>query len=1072
MKKVSKLGFLLILLPLMILSGKTSTFAASDETREVLDATQFTDAWNDQSVRHIILKNDINTKSTKKSMGDRTEDIEISGSKGSTTFGEYYSLYLDGGVNSYLGMGYPVDNKIKKMHIHDLKLENNGGGGRNAAIISDNTWTPGSSRTPGQYWELTFGNIDMPKNTTTYRVARATRGQINLYGKLNLITKGENFYTGGIHIAEGTEYYGELTNFNYSVIWFRASIQNGDAGSGDFIVEPNAKVKLRNTGSGTGFPSIYRNWQNIIIGENSEFTATVPGNAIGFGGTGKKFIAKKGSEVTLTSIKQESSISTWATGLGDIGSTIGADLPVDGEGSEFRMEPDSSLYVIGSTKGDGMIRWEKGGNNKFIIDNPRQFDIRNNNTESFLTLDGTNEFIVKNSNVDMWKKGSTITDISDITDDQVQNLSFINKNSKNNLQALSDNKELETKINTYVANSKKDQGSFRRLSGFNTNPVIEWQRYATDTEKKFDTLGRVRIGIVPDNEGLDKDGNLHFIKLYAKDKAKVTITDSESVYPEEIVNTNAQGYMSLKGNPTRSNFYPAGTIIKGQAQNRGLVGDEQILPPVVDLTPPEPVTIDNPLITSNKKITGKKSEPNSLVYMKKNNSSLKQVTVVKPDGTWEFLLDEFLEPTDTVRIYLEDKAGRAPNEIEDPYLTMMEKQVGNKFNIPLGFPMPITNNERGNINPDKQLKFIDSVFKEAPTYKVFDDLAQVPIIEKKVTSSTIDTIGKEWTEVGSRLTYKVMIKNIDKKMSQKKIKNAKFSDDIWSHKKITLDTGEVIISPVLEFDLEKSIWHIKKNGVTIDSTNMEGIKHLLSYKDVENQRNQINTYKRLEADLGDLEPEDEVEISYEVNVKRGAAGDKITNTAQIIGENSRKVILKNQATAVNPGGDVKGQLSLVSIPNDINFGTNIKLQDYQKIINVQRKDFGSNTSLTVEDTRAIRNNWTLAALVKENMTFQVEGNRPENPSLEHQLKNGFSYVYNGKELPLSLKETKIVFDSSEPANIVKPDKSNLFHLSDVWGKSFSTKAPLTEGLKFKSDVVPNEGTYRGAIEWQIQDTVK
>ncbi len=1076
----------IFLLFFLAVGFKTNTFLATgDDSVSVATPDEFILAWNNPMVRKIELKADINTKSAKETLIPRTETIEVSGNKGNGQVDDYYQLYLYATKSSLLGwkngelkMGYPENKEKKKMNFNHLIMENNGGLiGESSAIISDEGWLPGSGETAGQYWELNFNNITVPKGDTT-RLARATRAQINLSGKVNLSTQSENFYTGGIHIAEGTDYYGEITSSDFSIIWFRASRQDGDAGTGDFVVEPNSKVKLRNTGNGATYPAIYRNWQTIKIGQNSEFIVMVPGNAIGFGGGNKKFIAEQGSKVALKSLGNHSAISTSSlrhdslTGiagdLGDFGSTTGKDRPMYSENSEFRMEPGSSLYVYGESGWDGMIYWQKGKNNKFIIDKPQQFDIKNNQDYPALTMANSNQFTIKDSNIDMWKQGSNVEKNSDFSYNQVTDMSFINKNSEKYLNISSDNKKLETEVNKFVDNSKNiiHYGYFKRLSGIDKEPLLEWERYATDAEKKFNKIARVRTGSFPTG-GLDGRGNMKFVKSYAKkDEVAVKVTDPNGSYLEQPIKTDAEGYISFESKAT----YQAGQTIKVVPSMDGIVGSEQSLPPVVDVTPPEPVTLDKPLTTSSKKIKGKSKEPNSSLYMKKNNASLKKVGAVKPDGNWELELTDYLEDTDIVTIYSEDQAGKIPSEIEDSYLT--SKQAGIMYNIPLGHNFPMTNNEKGNINPDKELSYIDTTFKAAPQFKVTNDLAKVPSIKKSVKSNTVDEKGKENTEVGSYLTYTVMIKNEEAKNSGKRIKNTKFSDDIWTNKRVTLDTGEVQDNTVLNFDLAKSNWHIKKNGTIIDSSKSEGSEHLLSYKEIEDQEGKDKTYKRLEANIGDLEAADEIEISYEVTVNRGAVGEEVTNVATVSGEDARKNPLKNKAYTVNPGGVVKGELALVSIPVDMNFGSDVKIQDFSKMVNVTKEDFDSDKGLTIEDTRAVQKKWKLSAKVNKEMTFQNDGTKPFDDKKEYQLKDGFSYVYNGNHFPLSVEETKVVFDSSNPNNKIKPDAGNVYRLSDCWGETYKVSSLLTEGLKFQSNTIPNEGTYHGIIEWQVQDTIQ
>ncbi len=805
-KKISIFCGFLLLLFLIIGFKQDEVLGVGEEAVAVSTPAEFRNAWNNQQIRKIELKSDITIGSVSPALTRRVDDIEVSGSKGSTEFGDFYKLTLTSltGANSYLGLGMPKDKQIKKMLFHDIEMENNGDllAGQSAAIIADSSYDKGNSDTEGQFWELTFGNLIVPSGRTA-RLARTTRGQVNLYGKIDLTTRGENFYAGGVDVADGTDYYGKLTNANYSVIWFRNSIREGDTGSGDFIVGQNAKVKLRNLGTGVTFPAIYRNWQTIIIGENSEFTATVPGSAIQFGGVGKKFVAKEGSTVTLTSKNSYSSISTDSVTGGDSLGINTADKKPSGENSEFIMEPGSSLYVIGKAEyklglagstanKEAMIDWRKGKNNKFLIDTPKQFDIRNNSEYDVKTnerntshnpaviLSAENTFTIKNSNLDMWEKTTPLTEVSDFSYNQVPSMSYVSKGSNHILNIMSQDEELQKSADNYVLNTK--DGYLRRISGLNTNPVVEWQRYPTDAEKTFNKIARVRTGIFPDDNGLTEAGDLTFVKLYArKNQASVTIADSNNSYSTEIVNTDGQGYISLKGNPLREKPYPVGTIISGQARRGGLLGDVQELPPVVDVTPPNPVKLTTKLTTSTKVLKGTAEEPNSSIYLQINKESLTKVGQVEADNTWQITLPKFLNATDTVTLYLEDDSGKLPVEIEDYYLAQQEPD--GKFSLPLGFLIPVTNNIRGNINSNVDVSFIDTLFLKASAFTVRDDLAKKISIQKRVKSSTVDENKNEWTEVGSRLTYTVNMKNDEVAGGGKLIKNARFSDDILTSKR-------------------------------------------------------------------------------------------------------------------------------------------------------------------------------------------------------------------------------------------------------------------------------------------------
>lgn len=760
---------------------------ADARTENVSDSQEFADAWNNQAVTEIVLKNDITTK---EKLDDRKADIEVSGSKGSNVFGEFYKLSVTGsGSAGYLSMGIPDDGQTKKMHFHDIIMENGGSiTGRAAGIISDGSWTPSDKQTTGQYWDLTFGNLIVPEGNTT-RLARATRGQTNFYGKVNLSTLGENVYTGGVHFAEGTDYYGEITKENFSAIWFRDSLKPGDAGSGDFIIEDNTKVKLRNTGTGVGYPAVFRHWQNMIIGENSEYTATVPGNAVGISGTGKKFIAKKGSKVTLTSLKSNSSIST-ETNTPD-NYVNDKDKPSQAVDAEFRMEPGSNLYVIGSSKRNGMIDWSLGSGNVFNINSPSQFDIRNNlkgktyNYRALYLGDNNNRFNLSDSFLDMWGLSDELNITAEYSYPNIPAAAFTSTGRSKVQQVTSPNSKLMDEYNS-------TSGDIRRMTGLNTPPVIELQRLLTDADKTFDNIGRVRIGIVPDDSGLDEQGNLHFVKLYAtKGGADINLVDTKSENPNISESTLTDGYFSFHNNK----IYSSGNSLEGNASRSGLLGAQQKFPKVIDITPPEPVKLTQTITSNSKFISGEDAEPNATIYVKINDKMESYTSKVADDGKWKYEFKTKVKAGDRVTVYLEDNAGKAPTSLPDEY---DDPQDGNpRRQIPLDPPAPSTNNSKGNINPDKDLKYRDKTFKAAPTVVVKSIEPPTPRIDKLARALTKDDKGNQipqgdgspitsadWqgkiTKVNNTLSYRIGVRIPGTKGEdlQKVLYNAHITDKI------------------------------------------------------------------------------------------------------------------------------------------------------------------------------------------------------------------------------------------------------------------------------------------------------
>ena len=859
----------------------------SANVEEVSTPAEFSAAWNNSNTTKIVLKNDILYGSGTTGLKNRTTNIEITGEAGASDYG--YRLNLQ---SRSLRVDNPTESTGKGLFkLHDIIVENNGAiTGARGGFVEDDSYTGSSARN----WTFEIGNLQVPKGRTV-RLGRVTRGQVNVYGKLNLSTLGENFYTGGMYFEEGTEYYGEITRENFSAIWFRSSIKAGDSGDGKFELAPNTSVKLRNTGTGVTYPAVYRAYKEIIIGENAEFTATVPGSAVQFGGTNKKFTAKKGSVVTLTSLNSQSSILARSTTGGDSGISQ-EDNPANPTNAQMIFEPGSSLFVIGKSGTSGMIDWTNGTNNTLRIDTPKQFDIRNNNNNRALNVSGSNRIELLTSNVDMWKNASNVTGSADFSHNMVASFGV----NANNL-AQSSTQLLEKEYNSV-------NGQVRRIMGLNTEPTFLWQEQVTDADKNLTKVARVRLGMVPDNTGLDENGNLAFMPMYAtKDQVEVIVNDSLESFPEQKLKTEEGGYISYQ----LPDFYVVATKLFGQAFRSGLAGEVAESRPVVDITPPAPAKITiSTITTSTKELVGQGAEPFATVYIHVNNQKQPGNIKVDQGGNWRYQLPEYFKAGELITIYLEDNAGKAPTDLNPA--------------------APTTNNDLGNLNPLKELSYREAVFPAAPSFKVKDDIVSQPQITKTVKSNTLDSQQKEITQVGSILTYKITLKNNDPRDSDKVLRDSLFEDQ--------LPSGLVF---------EQTSLTATKNGTTIPAEDFLFSAGKLSYL------------------IGELHPQDEVIIEFSTVVTREAVDEIITNRAKISGQTSQEKLLKNEAAVNNPGGTVAGQLVLESAPTVVDFGK-VSITDFQKQVGVDKTNIA--TPLLVEDTRKSRSDWEITAQIEKEMT--------------------------------------------------------------------------------------------------------
>lgn len=709
-----------ILFVILIFGGlflsDTKVFAAEASVGNWAD---FKTAYEDQTVTKITLTNDITYTGGAITLKYRTADLVIDGTKSGTVAADFNNYKLDLGYTSLM-IGQPTSGSTATMSIQNISLANYGdiGTGNRAGIIETyNAYGAANARQYGKYWTFNLENVYVPDvNSTTgaARLLRTPRAQINVSGNNKLYTRAENFYTGGMNFAENTKYYGEITQANYSVIWFNSQVGDTDTGTGDFIVQNNADVKLRNVRNtaNTGYPAIYMYYKSIQIGENAKFTASVPGAAVQFSGDGQTFTAKKGAVVTLTSLASFPSIQDSVTNF--VGSGANATKPaMDWSGAYARnmrmtFDAGSSLFVIGKTSAYNTAMINLGSyntalqtNNQITLNSPEQFDIRNNSTGTLydavqIGQYGSNSFTVNDSNLSFWKRGSSFSSGADLIYDDVSSLSLTSKNVWSGSDSAA--------VSALNAQKSTTQSNISRINGLNTKPTLEWEYNITDADKTLSKFARVIIGSVPDDTGLDANGDLHFLTQYAGAGLPVSLTNSENATVASLA-TDSSGYVST----TLDDFYSSGTTLSAIATRGKLVSDASVSDAVFKITPPNPAKLDSGKIyDTDTSLIGSGAEVGSTVFVKVNGKQLDKTVTVGSDGTFNFPLDTKLTVNDVVMIYLQDNAGLAPTKLQH-------------------LPAPTTNNSTGNINPDGTLTYSDATFPAASKYIVEQGLSTLTI---------------------------------------------------------------------------------------------------------------------------------------------------------------------------------------------------------------------------------------------------------------------------------------------------------------------------------------------------------
>lgn len=653
--------------------------------------TEFKSAYNNQNVTKIIMTNNITRTDN---LNNREKSLEIDG-------GGYV---LNMGNDSLRLASTPTDN-IGFFHFHDMTAKNsanegNGGGGNMWAFVAGPNGT-----NIARNWYFRTGNINTTRNNgeRVIRLIRGTRSEITVYGKLNLITTSENFYVGSMIIEDGTNWYGEDTGSNYSVIWFEQNSSGSDTGSAQkFEIGKRAQVVLKNSTNGTAYPAVYSYYDKLTVGENSIYNANMNGNSVRFDRNNSSMTIKKNAVSNLLS-----------RGNGSV-------VQFNTDGSSLNVEPEGSLYVVGSTT-SAVVDITSGNNKTLTLDTPKGYDIRNTNdgngrnSPAASTANvSTNVINIKNSDIDLWNLGTALMGPSQSSYALVTNFSAKANGGSTNVTTTEPGLESFTSTN------------YRRIAGMNALPELEWIP-VTDADKTYKT--RIKIGMTPTGS-FDDSGNAILEPVYASEKqAFVEYTDTYDKFHKEF--SNSQGY-AIK---TDKVFNIAGKNIKAKATRGPWISEDTLETTVLDVTPPEPAVLTEGKVTNaTKQLIGKNAEPKAKIYVDINEKRQSDVGIVEDDGSWTYNLTSYLSKGDTVQIFLEDNAGKVTQNISPA--------------------APSTNSSQGNINPKKDMNYRDATFKAATKYTVEDVLPDKPLLTKKVSSS-----GGETTQVGDTLTYTINTMN-------------------------------------------------------------------------------------------------------------------------------------------------------------------------------------------------------------------------------------------------------------------------------------------------------------------------
>lgn len=578
-----------------------------------------------------------------------------------------------------------------------------------------------------------------------------------------------------------------------------------------------------------------------------------------------------------------------------------------------------------------------------------------------------------------------------------------------------------------------------RISGNNASPIVDELRVPTDADQYVYGHVVVPEGYIDNPRDAWDNEIMVEVEITPPTGAsykKTGTTKGQAVYGEPL----KQGMFQIPTN--EGELLKTGTKVKvlrawrggndptSPKAHVGLPGDDSrwVTEAVVteDVTPPSKAQLTEKVSNGTKQLNGTSDENQAKVFIKVNDQWLKDsqdnlISTVVVDGKWQLDLPQYLTKEDAVDIYLKDQS--IVNKVVNPPLSYTDEPDGEKGNL--------------NVTPVDYDKFIgyhdalktpkDQRFNEALRVETTDIIPSKPVITKTVSSDTLN--GKDQiTQVGTVLTYTIALKNND----------ALDSGKIWSKAKL-----RDVLPIGLKIDLASLKQVTNDASVTPTSHYNEETRELL-------------------LELGDLKPQETVEVSFKTTVTVEAVDEILTNTAWGIGDSpqetpfvpgpineaSEHVIIKESSAVDNPGGTVAGQLKLESAPGTIDFGE-VSIIDFQKTVGADQTNVDS--PLVVSDTRKAREKWDITAQIVQEMS-----------NGEDVYEGALKYVYRNKELTLEGDPKMIYQNETNKAD-------GLYNISESWQKS-----ETADGIKLRLDPTKapkTTGTYEGIIKWTLRHTI-
>lgn len=723
----------------------------------------------------------------------------------------------------------------------------------------------------------------------------------------------------------------------------------------------------------------------------------------------------------------------------NITADYGPAIDLNGNSGEVKINPETVFRAEGATSSSdsGIIA---GGDLDIDINSPLYYDFRNNRDgggEVFETSNAT--FESQESDLSVWEKGENLDG------DPSENWSlFTYTLDGEHFSHIVDSD------NEKFKDAYKGADAYSRMSGNNTKPDVDELRIPTNADQSL--FGHASVPVAAEDEPRNAwTDEVHVLLEYETPDGKTKeITgstvgkdkdnDGLAVYGDKPKAGMFQADLSDNDAFDEDDFIEAGSTVKVKEAWRGDKDDPEKghkmedpedvdFVEAIDVTPPDPVEEiidkdkfggDEQITNATKRLEGEGTESDAKAYLNvdgEKEKSFDDDVEIEKEEDFTLDLDDYLKKDQKINVLLSDNAEH-------------------KTKDEIGYDLPSTHNEDGNINPtEEEVEYHDATFKPASEYQVKDILPEPAIHQEEIAVSDENAPEDEdgnVTRIGSTLEFEFNVENTGVEDSE--FNSVTFTDEIPEGLSLDEDSIEI-------------------NGDSID-------KDDVTYDEDE---------RSLEISLDQVSSSENQEINFEADVSESSLeGEEITNKASIKGKTIREKDFKSgdpekfekeareskdaeSEEESIPGDKIKkslGDLTFESAPELLEFEAKISTKSEEFFVNKDKLG----KPLKVKDDRFEKSDWKLSAKMKEEFTG-------EDDSLSEAL---VYYDENGEEQRLGEDSAVIMehnYESSDAGDYTE-------EISEAWEDTDDSKQGLFLQLE-PGELKPHD--YDAKVEWTLED---